>query len=184
MRRRSIAPLDELYYALVRGLRLASPSVRDRVLAEVSAWSRREVELGSDRRPLSADGVRELAASGIVEIGGHTVTHPVLAEQDPRTQFREASEAKAELEQLIRSPVTSFAYPYGGRSEYDSASVEAVRRAGYKRACANVQGPVRSGASVFELPRLIVGDWSAEKFATRLEQWLGAASRREAAVKA
>jgi peptidoglycan/xylan/chitin deacetylase (PgdA/CDA1 family) len=177
LRRRSVPPLDELFYGLCRSLRSASPAERARALADVAAWSDVDVELEGDRRPLWADGLRQLAASGIVEIGGHTVTHPVLAQLSPTEQYREIAGGKAALEELLGRGVGSFAYPYGGPAEYDKPAVESVHRAGYDRACANIQKPVRGGADVFELPRLIVGDWDGATFARRLEQWLGRARR-------
>jgi peptidoglycan/xylan/chitin deacetylase (PgdA/CDA1 family) len=125
--------------------------------------------------------LRRLAASGIVEIGGHTETHPVLAELSPDAQSGEIAGAKAALEKFTGRRVESFAYPYGGRNEYDASAVEAVRRAGYHRACANVQAPVHAGVDRFELPRLIVGDWEGSTFARRLETWLGQVARRKVA---
>ena len=175
--RQSISPRDALYYALVRRLRMVSPAERSRALADVAAWSGVEVDLEQDRRPLSTNGLRTLAASEIVEIGGHTVSHPVLAGLTPAEQHGEIAGAKATLERLIGCDVTSFAYPYGGRHEYDDSAVTLARHAGYRRACANVQAPVRRGASMFELPRLIVGDWDGETFARRLQQWLGPVAR-------
>jgi peptidoglycan/xylan/chitin deacetylase (PgdA/CDA1 family) len=181
--RYSIPVLDELYYMLMRRLRVVSPPTRARTMDQVAAWSGVEVELEPDRRPLSAEGVRELAASGVVEIGGHTTTHPVLAELDADSQSEEIGGGKAALERMIGAPITSFAYPYGGQSEYDRTAVGAVRDAGYQRACANVQGSVRAGAEIFELPRLIVGDWDGDTFAKQVEQWLGAASFTKEAAR-
>ena len=173
LRRRSIAPRDELFYTLCRRLRNLAPGDRGRVLAQLAACSGAGGELEADQRPLSAEGLRRVAASGIVEIGGHTMTHPVLARLTAAEQYRECAGAKAALDALIGGEVTSFAYPYGGRTEYDASAVAAVRRAGYHRACANTQRPLGPGADVFELPRLIVGDWDGARFARRLEQWLG-----------
>ncbi len=172
--RRASTPDDELFYALCRRLSDATPAERARALGELESWSGGGGgELEPDRRPLSADGLRRLSASGIVEIGAHSATHPVLAHLNPAEQAVEIEGARTALEELVGCPVTSFAYPYGGRREYNASATELVRRAGYRRACTNVQAPVRAGANLFELPRLIVGDWDSVAFERVLEQWLG-----------
>jgi peptidoglycan/xylan/chitin deacetylase (PgdA/CDA1 family) len=129
--------------------------------------------------PLTWQGVRELAAGDVVEIGAHTVTHPVLARLDADEQAREVAGSRSELESGLGRPVTSFAYPYGGKSEYSAASIEAVRAAGFERACANVEHVPGRPPSIYELPRLIVHDWDARELLARIDAFL--AQRDQAA---
>ena len=81
-------------------------------------------------RMMTADELRELAAAG-VEIGAHTVTHPDLSQADLETCLREMGESKATLEELLGTPVTSFAYPF---FFHGPAAVEAARRLGFRAA--------------------------------------------------
>lgn len=88
----------------------------------------------TDRRGedfLSDDQIRNLAASGLIEIGGHTVSHASLTELDEQTLVRELGENRATLQRLSGQKVVSFAYPRGFYGERDRNAVEAV---GYRYA--------------------------------------------------
>ncbi len=84
--------------------------------------------------------IQELANGGLVEIGAHTVTHPVLSRVAKDVQCVEIEQSKASLEQMLGRPVKNFAYPYGGRADYAPESVTAVRKAGFESACSNYPG--------------------------------------------
>ena len=56
--------------------------------------------------------VRQLHASGM-EIGAHTVNHPILTNLDPEEARREIGRSRHALEEAIGAPVTLFAYPNG-----------------------------------------------------------------------
>ena len=48
-----------------------------------------------------------------MEIGGHTVNHPILARTEDVMARAEIANGKEVLESIIRSPVRTFAYPNG-----------------------------------------------------------------------
>ena len=94
-------------------------------------------------------------------------------------QRQEIGEGRAILESIVNRPVTSFAYPFGAWGEYNGASVDAVRDAGYEAACTTREGLVSRVFGRFRIPRFMVLDWDAETFAAkqrfvteRLEAWL------------
>jgi len=91
------------------------------------------------------------AASGGIEIGSHTVSHPHLPQLSDAELDRELSESKAELEDELGAPCRLLAYPYG---EEDDRVREAARRAGYDAAFAVDPGRERSDR--FAVPRLAV----------------------------
>lgn len=91
------------------------------------------------------------AASGGVEIGSHTVTHPHLPRLSDSEVERELRESKVELEDQLGSPCRHLAYPYG---EEDDRVRAAARRAGYDAAFA--VDPGRGRSDRFGLPRLAV----------------------------
>ena len=90
---------------------------------------------GSGRHRQSADTwvswrmVRELRAAG-VEIGGHTVRHPVLARLTRPEQSDEVARCKARLEQELGEPMRWFAYPVGQRDSFDDRTREVLRTHG------------------------------------------------------
>ncbi|MDX2167532.1 MAG: polysaccharide deacetylase family protein, partial [Deltaproteobacteria bacterium] len=111
---------------------------------------------GGAARLLDWDGVRALARGG-VEIGAHTVTHPILSKVSLACAERELLDAKARIEAQLDAPVHGFAYPNGRAGDFGDAHVALVRRSGYRYACTAERGANRSGADVFRLRRIGVG---------------------------
>jgi len=82
------------------------------------------------------DQLREMESAGI-EIGSHTVTHPVLTRVTPDRLRHELEESRGRLEGMLGHPVTSFCYPNGA---YDRTVRDAVARAGYRVAVTSDDG--------------------------------------------
>ena len=100
------------------------------------------------------------------------MTHPVLSRLSATEQRAEIQGGKTRLEEILRRPVTSFAYPYGGRPEYTAETVAIVRDAGFNLACSTVEDVVWRGSNRFQLPRISVQDWDGEIFARWVWGWL------------
>jgi len=125
------------------------------------------------RRMLTEQEVVALAAGGSIEIGAHSVNHPKLRFLTEAEQDREISESKRRLESLIGTKVTSFAYPYGTREDYDERTVALVQKAGFELACSNFEGLITPRSPLFELPRFVVRDWDGDVLAKHLRGWAG-----------
>ena len=123
-------------------------------------------------RTLTSEELRALSASGTVEIGGHTRTHPNLAGLGEIEQEAEIREGRQVLEEKLGAPVTSFAYPFGTFAHFDRTTLRAVERSGFARACTAEPGVVTARTNPFGLPRLWVEDWGADEFRRRLSAWL------------
>jgi hypothetical protein len=121
--------------------------------------------------PLTLQELHRLEEGGMVEIGAHTITHPVLAAHPPAVQREEIAQGKRHLEEALGHPIRSFSYPFGTRADYTAESVSAVRGEAFTCGCSNYPGIVRRGCHLFELPRFVVRDWDGEDFARRLEGW-------------
>jgi peptidoglycan/xylan/chitin deacetylase (PgdA/CDA1 family) len=79
-------------------------------------------------RALDWQELSELADAGW-EIGSHTCSHPHLPALDDRRLAHELTASKALIEEQLKRPCTSLAYPYG---DVDARVQEATRRAGYR----------------------------------------------------
>ena len=117
------------------------------------AWTGSDKECRSTHRPLSANETLQLVEDGLIEIGAHTVTHPVLASLSNNLQKDEIRNSKEHLENISGCPVMSFSYPYGSKSDYSSETVKLVRNAGFSCACSNYADVVWCGTDNFQLPR-------------------------------
>jgi peptidoglycan/xylan/chitin deacetylase (PgdA/CDA1 family) len=116
--------------------------------------------------------VIELARGGLIEVGCHTRTHPQLSALDPNLQREEIWRSKAELEQMLGQPITSFAYPYGQKRDYTGETMKLVRDAGFDCACSTSVGVVERASNRFQLPRAQVNDMDGESFSRLLSEWL------------
>ncbi len=102
---------------------------------------------------MNGDEISALVASGHVEIGGHTLTHPRLSTLAPAQQAREIRANKERLERLLGHPLLSFAYPYGDLNE--SAKAEACA-AGYRYAVATNSGPRAMHRDPLQIRRIAI----------------------------
>jgi len=164
-------PRQALYLELAGRLRPLAHADREAVLDQLFAWAGLPRTARPSHRALTSDEVRRLADGGLVEVGAHTFTHPVLSAQPLDAQRHEIAASKHLLERAIDAPVTSFAYPFGGRGDYQPETAALVRAAGFDGACSNSQGHVTLGTDPYQLPRYLVRDWDGEEFARRLETW-------------
>lgn len=110
---------------------------------------------------LSRDEARELARHPRVEIGGHTVDHPVLSRLDAQEQRDEIGRGRELLAELLeRDGVAAgatgrtFAYPYGRDWDRNDASSAAAREAGYDFAVTTHEGTNVAASDPHTLRRL------------------------------
>lgn len=91
---------------------------------------------------MNADEIRRMDQHPLIEIGGHTVSHPMLACLPEEEAYREILQNKKDLEQLLGRRVGAFAYPFGHAAACGVREFEMARRAGYKVAVTTRPGNV------------------------------------------
>ena len=108
---------------------------------------------------MTSEQVRELAHEQLVDVGGHTVSHPILKGLPAHLAYNEISEGKASLEGLIGRKLNCFAYPNGvPETDYGHEHVEMVKKAGFDLAVSTSPGGVRSQTDILQLPRFTPWD--------------------------
>jgi peptidoglycan/xylan/chitin deacetylase (PgdA/CDA1 family) len=156
-----------IYLSVWELLRPLGQNQRREALEQLVGWAGAASARRDDYRLLSPPEVLELAACELVEIGAHSVTHPMLDVLPPERQRAEIEQSKACLEELLGKPVASFAYPHGAHT-LETAAL--VRGAGYACACSTLAAAVSSEADPHRLPRVHVGDWDGEGFERHLSK--------------
>jgi peptidoglycan/xylan/chitin deacetylase (PgdA/CDA1 family) len=119
-------------------------------LGETNAWDA-EGELAG-RPLLRPEQAEEMHAAGM-ELGGHTRHHPRLSEIAEAALDDEVAGCRAELVQALRTPIMTFAYPYGKMSP---AATAAVERAGFLGAVCSRSGFNDPAAPDYALRRIEV----------------------------
>ncbi len=111
-----------------------------------------DVERYNNGRMMNWEQIRALAASGM-EIGSHTVNHPILSRIGEKEVRFEIAESKARLEKELRQKVTSFCYPNGKRGDFSKVTKKILKEAGYRNAVTTEIGYMTAESDYFEIPR-------------------------------
>ena len=160
-----------LLFEIWAWIRAQGPGHVGPLMASVAAWAGVEAAgpPPEDHRCMSVEELKMLVEGEIMDIGAHTRTHPMLSACSPAELRNEISGSRADLEEWLGRPVTTFAYPFGLRVvEYRAAAVRAVHAAGFEAAVAVEPRPVSVRSPIFELPRYAVPDLAPDDF----ERWL------------
>lgn len=133
-------------------------------------------EPGDHAQLMDWDEIRALELMGI-SIGGHTLSHARLSQLSQAEQQEEIQRCATILESELGHPIEFFAYPYGSKLDYTPYSVRCAQEAGYELAVSNRYGPVVSGSSLWELPRIWIDrSDTLETFAQKVKGELDALS--------
>lgn len=154
------------HIAIYRLLQPLPATERDRVLARLIDWAGPVQSEHPEPRLMTTAELIQLAQSELIDVGSHTVTHPLLSSLSPEEQYEEIVSSRQKLEAILGTFVDTFAYPFGN---YTDESVEIVEAAGFRAALTCEYSTVVSGDNLFRLGRFIVNDWGGEEFERLLE---------------
>ena len=150
---------------LLRSIKYLPNNERDAATGMIA--KRAGVSLPSDLM-MTRQKVCALRDAGM-QIGAHTVTHPILARMDAAAARHEIVQSKRDLESMLGERVSLFAYPNGKPAEdYNSESVALAREAGFEAAVSTSWGAARRTSDLFQLPRFTPWDRSRWGFGMRL----------------
>jgi len=163
-------PRHSLFRALFNRLYRSTDADKRRILQQVRTWAGADPVGRPTHRALTRNEIVLLSRGGLVEIGAHTMSHPVLTALSRAEQQDEIQHSKDCLEEMLGQPVVSFAYPHGVSSPSTAAIVSA---AGFQSACCSRADALFRDADRFQLPRLGIRDWDRDTFAKWLRWWIG-----------
>lgn len=168
LRRYSIATVTErqrTIISLVLDVKHFEAERRRELVAAIEASAGSQAPKGL---MMSPDQVRELRNMGM-QVGAHTVSHPILTRLSAGAALEEIARSKAHLEDLLQERVDLFAYPNGmPRRDYAAEHVQMVRECGFKAAVTTAQGAASSASDRFQLPRFAPWDRDRLRYGARL----------------
>ena len=104
-----------------------------------------------------------------MEIGGHTMNHPILSTLTCSDVEYEVEQNKKDLENIINAPIRFFAYPNGKLTvDYLPEHAEIIKKCGYEAALTMNKGGIDSKADLYQLPRFTPWDNTPFKFFLRM----------------
>lgn len=120
---------------------------------------------------MRSEQVRELSEAGM-EIGAHTVRHPILAELPLDEAAAELREGRRQLQALTGAPVDVLAYPNGCPDrDYAADHVRLARELGFRYAVSTAPGIARGDDDPHQLPRFTPWDRDPTRWMLRL-RWM------------
>ena len=152
--------------ALLRSIKYLDLQPRDAAVQRLHQLARQPAL--PDDLMMASYQVQQLHRAGM-EIGGHTVRHPILRVLPDEQAEAEIAEGRAALQSLTDSPVEVFAYPNGlPGQDYDERHVAIVRRLGFRAAVSTTPGTVVGASDRFQLPRFTPWDRTPGRWIGRL----------------
>jgi peptidoglycan/xylan/chitin deacetylase (PgdA/CDA1 family) len=117
---------------------------------------------------MTSNEVKAMREAGM-QIGAHTVSHPILARLTDEQARQEIGDSKRFLERLLGERITVFAYPNGKPGEdYSPQNVEVVRSLGFNAAVSTQWGVSRKGDDPLQIKRFTPWDKTRLRFGLRL----------------
>ena len=115
--------------------------------------------------PLTWEQINEMKGSGLIAIGSHTVTHPILSQCTLEQQRYELSQSQLRIRQETGTECNLFAYPNGRITDFNSETIRLLKELKYLGAVTVVHGYVTENRDNFQLSRF-GGDISLEALGT------------------
>ncbi len=151
--------------ALIGKLKYLEPGVR---LEQVNRLAALAGCVLPDDLMMCSEQVRRLHRAGM-EIGAHTVNHPILASSAPEVARAEIANGKQALESIIGERVRLFAYPNGKPgTDYRAEHVAMVRELGFDAAVSTAWGGAGAAPDLFQLPRFSPWDRDRLRYTLRM----------------
>ncbi|MDN5849591.1 MAG: polysaccharide deacetylase family protein [Nitrococcus sp.] len=117
---------------------------------------------------MSREQVRGLHQAGM-EIGAHTVHHPILKQLAPAAARAEIEQSKHALEAILGEPVRLFAYPNGkAGQDFGPEHAAMVAELGFEAAVTTDCGTADAGTNPYHLPRFTPWDRQPWWYVARL----------------
>lgn len=160
---------------LVAKLKYSPQQLRDGLVSSIE--KKMKIEPGP-ALALSSSMLSALIESNI-DIGAHTVNHPILEKLPDEQAWYEISQSKTDIERLISHPVKFFAYPNGKYGvDFSQRHCRMVERAGFQGAFAGSSSMAAKDCDLYSIPRCQPWDKTPISFSVRLVRWLTAHNAR------
>lgn len=99
--------------------------------------------------------VREMAETGLISFGSHTISHELLDKLPKEQQQKEIVYSQKKIENFLEQPVSCFAYPNGN---YDKGTLAVLEKEQFVLALTTKRGYVGSDCDLLQAPRIAIHD--------------------------
>ena len=104
-------------------------------------------------QPMSWNQIRTLVQQHH-EIGGHTISHPILSRESSEACQQELAASKQMVETQTSVPCHHFAYPNGQATDFINETISLVQKSGYASAVTTIAGHIKPSDDPYTLKRI------------------------------
>jgi peptidoglycan/xylan/chitin deacetylase (PgdA/CDA1 family) len=106
--------------------------------------------------PMGWDHARQLAASGLVDFGAHTIHHPILSRIGHDEAYEEITVSRQRVVEELGRVSEVFAYPNGEAGDYGDREVGMLQAAGFSGALAVGDRQASATVDPWRIPRVVL----------------------------
>lgn len=161
---------EDLYCTLHWLMRYVAVNRRNDWLRQLQEWNGYTENGREENQCVQLADLRQLDTTKI-QIGAHTVNHPVLANLTMDEQREEVEKSRQCLENVLAKPIVTFSYPFGGIADYSEETIRVCKELGFSKVAANIPGVWETGGDIYQIPRQIIRDWDLEQFKKRIKMY-------------
>ena len=109
-------------------------------------------------KPLSWDQINLMLQSGLVSVGNHTMSHPILSQCEPERIMDEIVDANRVIEARTGTPCRLFCYPNGKIADFNEHTKQVLKDLGISGAVTTERGFASRANDRYELPRFLASN--------------------------
>lgn len=103
---------------------------------------------------MNLEQLKELDKSGLVDIGAHTLNHPILHNESDEKSYQEISESVEGLSKILNKEILYFAYPNGiPNVDFSKREMNTLRKSGVKMAFSTKPEFISKDDNLLSIPR-------------------------------
>lgn len=122
----------------------------EEILEIINVYQRETNTLPKESMNMNSKQLLDVKSTGLVDIGAHTLTHPLLINETEEIALKEIGESIDLLSNVLGSDVKYFVYPNGNYSERE---IEILKRKGIKLAFTTERGKISHSNNPLSIPR-------------------------------
>lgn len=156
------------FYNVWKALWPLADDRRAEVLDQLMAWTGVKLSPSTARRSMTSAEIQRMAEDSLMTIGAHTVDHPPLPAHAAHAQLDQILRSRDQLQAILGSPVTTFAYPHG---EFSPETIQLLHDTDFECAVTVQQKLASRSSDAMRLPRFGVKDIDGSAFLEQLNKW-------------
>lgn len=146
----------EMASMIIRELKKLPNTQKNRIIEDLRTGNKQthvSSQISSSRFLMDWKEITEINNNGI-DIGSHSLTHPVLSRLEDKELVSEIYGSKEILEQKLNQKIGAFCYPFGTIGCFNDKTKESIKEAGYECAISSEDGVNDEQTDLFNLKRM------------------------------